>query len=204
MAESIVSWSTPFSDTRMGADDDVDHAAEIWELIQNFHGLSERKEYRKNRNAFLTARDIDGPKTVDKYLEEQYPLDLRLRHIFNYRRSMNPDVIRSFIRRHEPSDEELYSFKNNLHRRIEHMNWLNILTRNATPIEPIPEHLTVDELNEMIIKSINTQTDLLTKVHNDAGTNKRKIGKRKRSKKKRKSKRKRTSRRKRTSKRKRT
>lgn len=48
----------------MGADDDVDRAAQIWELIQNFHRLSERKENRKNRNAFLSARDINGPKRL--------------------------------------------------------------------------------------------------------------------------------------------
>jgi hypothetical protein len=155
-----VSWNAPFS-KKEGATL-KDHEKDILTLLKTYEHIAEGEKIGLQKHHNLFYDDDHHPMVVYRFMEENYPLHKELGLMFQYRHSLPYYLIITEIKRIKPSNNELYEFKQNIHRRIEHINWLNILEQMK--LRKVFHHVSVDELNKHIYDSIMNKEDLIQKL----------------------------------------
>lgn len=157
---SLVSWNTPFSDIHQS--DIYEHQSDILNLLSTYQSVAEYERHGPQEHHKFNYDDNHHPVQIYKFMEENYPLHNELGILFQYRHSLPPMSILSEIKRIKPSKKELYEFKENIHRRIEHISWFNILKK--LNLKNIFEFVSMNELNKHIYDSIMEKQHLIKKL----------------------------------------
>ena len=157
---SLVSWNTPFSDIHQS--DIYEHQSDILNLLSTYQHVAEYEHDGHQSHHKFNYNDSNHPLQIYKFMEEKYPLHDKLGILFQYRHSLPPKCVLLEIKRINPSNKELYEFKENIHHRIEHIAWFNIL--NELNLKNIFKLISLKELNNHIYNSIMEKQHLMHKL----------------------------------------